>query len=153
MRVEMSTVKPLEELVDAKYSKSKRHVASKRLLDSLLWASENFLRCVIRERVEGGEELVRVCPELASTLAPTMSALMFLRAWAGLSPEKLADAVTRTVMKVSDKMESKEKSGASSGGGRSLKVGGESALVLSAEAQARVDSLNRRIEAARSNRK
>lgn len=142
MRVEFSGEKSLEAYVDLKYSKSKRHSASKRLLDSLLWASENLLRCVVRERVVGGEELVKVCPELASTLAPTMSALTFLQAWAGLPPDKLAETITRMTMRVIDKEKPKGKVV----GGRSVKADPEVTLAMSDEAIRRVESLNRRIE-------
>jgi hypothetical protein len=39
MSVMIESSKPLEELIDPKYAKSKRHGPAKRMLDSLLWAT------------------------------------------------------------------------------------------------------------------
>jgi hypothetical protein len=80
MSVVMECSRPLEELVDAKYAKNKRHGPAKRMLDSLVWASENLLLCVAREKDADGAETVKVRPELAATAPPTMAALTFLQA-------------------------------------------------------------------------
>jgi hypothetical protein len=57
MSVVIESSKPLEELIDPKYPKSKRHGPAKRMLDSLLWASENLLLCVVREKDGDGAEM------------------------------------------------------------------------------------------------
>ena len=150
MSVVMECSRPLEELVDAKYAKNKRHGPAKRMLDSLVWASENLLLCVVREKDADGAESVKVRPELAASAPPTMAALTFLQAWAGLPPGKLAETITRLTIRVSDK------SGAETGktGGRSTKGNADgAAMVLSAEALRRVEALNRRIEAVKGRRK
>ncbi len=67
MSVVMESSRPLEELIDAKYAKRRGVRPAKRMLDSLLWASENLLLCVVREKGEGGTETVKVRPELAAT--------------------------------------------------------------------------------------
>ena len=150
MSVVMESSRPLEELIDPKYAKSKRHGAAKRMLDSLLWASENLLLCVVREKDADGAEAVRVLPEKAASAPPTMAALTFLQAWAGLPPGKLAETITRLTMKVSDKLGT----GKGRTGGRAAKGdAGDGVMVLSAEAQRRVESLNRRIEAVKAGRR
>jgi len=146
LSVVMESSRPLEELIDPKYAKRRGNGAAKRMLDSLLWASENLLLCVVREKDAGGTETVKVCPERAATAPPTMAALTFLQAWAGLPPGKLAETITRLTMKVSDKLGS-GKGKAAGRAGKGEADGGM--MVLSAEAQRRVESLNRRIEAAR----
>ena len=144
MSVMIESSKPLEELIDPKYAKSKRHGPAKRMLDSLLWASENLLLCVVREKDGDGAETVKVQPEKAASAPPTMAALTFLQAWAGLPPGKLAETITRLTMKVSDKLGTAKGKTA----GRGAKGDAEGGvLVLSAEVQRRVESLNRRIEA------
>ncbi|NLF72311.1 MAG: hypothetical protein GX575_25020 [Candidatus Anammoximicrobium sp.] len=149
MSVLMESSKPLEELIDPKYAKRRGIGPAKRMLDSLLWASENLLLCVVREKDGDGGETVKVRPELAATAPPTMAALTFLQAWAGLPPGKLAETITRLTMKVSDKLGT----GKGKTAGRGPKVDAESGMVvLSAEAQRRVEALERRIEAARGRR-
>jgi hypothetical protein len=49
-----------------------------------------LLLCVAREKDADGAESVKVRPELAASAPPTMAALTFLQAWAGLPPGKLA---------------------------------------------------------------
>ncbi len=151
MSVVMESSKPLEELIDPKYAKRRGNGAAKRMLDSLLWASENLLLCVVREKDEGGTETVKVRPELAATAPPTMAALTFLQAWAGLPPGKLAETITRLTMKVRDKLGTGKGRERTEGGGRRTEEG-PGMVVLSAEAQRRVEALERRIEAARSRR-
>lgn len=148
MSVLIESSKPLEELIDPKYAKRRGIGPAKRMLDSLLWASENLLLCVVREKDSQGVETVKVRPELAATAPPTMAALTFLQAWAGLPPGKLAETITRLTMKVSDKLGTGKGRGRTEGGGRRTEDG-SGMVVLSAEAQRRVESLNRRIEAAR----
>lgn len=146
MSVIVESSRPLEELIDSKYAKSKRNGPAKRMLDSLLWASENLLLCVVREKDDQGAETVKVRPESAATAPPTMAALTFLQAWAGLPPGKLAETITRLTMKVSDKLGTVKGKTA----GRAAKVdAGSGMMVLSPEVQRRVESLNRRIEAVR----
>lgn len=65
MSVMIESSKPLEELSDSKYAKSKRHGPAKRMLDSLPWASEDLLLCVVREKGGDGAESVKVRSELA----------------------------------------------------------------------------------------
>lgn len=147
MPVIVECSKPLEELVDKKYAKSKRHTAATRMLDSLTWASDNFMLCV--ERTDLGQVFVR--PERALTAPPTMTALAFLRTLADLTPAKFAETITRITMHSMAKAEGEKKGKAQQRpAGKSDADGG--ADLLSPEAQGKLGALNARIEQAKMSR-